>query len=544
MSAFLEIASFFVNHGTWVAAGSALAIGVAMLAPLARARPTKRGFTLPTSSPATATYLQANAQPGPKADPMELLRSYARSRGSHVVVLGSRFDEQDTAPTDSTAKQLRIETLLHSYRDIPKDKPIDLVLTRSLPWSVGDTRRVARVLDAHPSKVTAIIPFQILGPLGLLAFAADEIIMSEHAAIVPDVMLTGAHLAALAKKKRSLMSPEALLELFKREQGVRETEWLAGLLLKSRGVRRWRRLARSISRGAFNGITPLRMEDLKAWGLQVTSGGFVETLALSDVAVQVLASKDNVPGPALKVAPTCVRTCPIGEVRDAMVALEQQRGSRVISIIHAGNMTEDGLDTGTTAEALKAIRSVPAGTDIDIILHTPGGSALGASQIIRALKAHKGRKTFFVPYDAFSAGTMLALTGNEIFMSDLASLGPIDVQFGHEPAAAFESLLHHKRPKDIEDDFLVTAMRARQTIRRCHENAKAAMKGSYSRFRAERIARTLNTGYLSHDFPLMYQEARMIGMHVRLGVPHEVFTIVNSFLERDDRFCSVIHCPD
>jgi hypothetical protein len=227
-----------------------------------------------------------------------------------------------------------------------------------------------------------------------------------------------------------------------------------------------------------------------------------------------------------------------------MVALEKKRGSRVISIIHAGHMSEPWLNAGTTAEMLKAIRAVPAGVDIDIILHTPGGDALGAGQIVRALQAHKGRKTFFVPYEGFSAGTIMALTGNEVFLSDIAALGPIDVQFGDTAAAALESLLHHKRPKDIEDELLVLAMRARQAIRQCHENARGAMRGSYSRFRAERIARTLNSGYLSHAFPIMHQEARMIGLHVRLGIPDEVFTIVDSFLTSGSRFCSVIHCPD
>ena len=182
--------------------------------------------------------------------------------------------------------------------------------------------------------------------------------------------------------------------------------------------------------------------------------------------------------------------------------------------------------------------------DLDIILHTPGGSALGASQIVRALKAHKGRKTFFVPYEAFSAGTILALTGNEIFMSEVASLGPIDVQYGNVPAAAFASLLKYKRVRDIDDDGLRLAVKADNAMRVYHKKAVALMKGNYSRLRAERIARTLNSGHLSHGFPLMYKEARMTGLHVRLGVPEEVFTIVDSAIARDDGFCSVIHCSD
>lgn len=70
------------------------------------------------------------------------------------------------------------------------------------------------------------------------------------------------------------------------------------------------------------------------------------------------------------------------------------------------------------------------------------------------------------------------------------------------------------------------------------------MKGNYSRGRARRIARTLNDGYLSHGFSIMYEEARKIGLNVKLGVPEEVFTIVDSFLFESGNFCSVIHCAD
>ena len=545
VSTFFEIIGFFVDHSVWVAAGSVMAIGAAMLAPALLSRSTSRKLALRTASATNQPHLSGSTVPGQVADPMDLLHAYARKRRSHLLMLDTPSEAESKSEKAEGSELILLEAFLFNYRDIPKDQPIDVVLGRSLRASVSAVRRIARILDAHPAKVTAIVPFQVVGPIGLLALAADEIVMSEDAAIVPDDDITAARLAALARKKRSQMSAQSVVSLLYLEHKVRETEWLAGLLLKSRRVRRWKRVARSISRGTYNVISPLRPEDLRSWGLKVTTDGFIETLATSDVAVKVLASRQEVSGPAIKVAPTCTATCPVGDTRDAMIALEQQRGSRVIAMIHGRGMSEPWLDKGTTAEALKAIRAVPAGIDIDIILHTPGGSALGASQIVRALKAHKGRKTFFVPYDAYSAGTILALTGNEIFMSEIATLGPIDVQFGEiGSAAALGSVLRHKWIKDIDDDLLVLAMHAQRTIRQCHENALAAMKGTYSRFRAERIARTLNSGYLSHGFPLMYQEARMVGLNVRPGVPKEVFAIVEGFLTQPGGYCSVIHCPD
>lgn len=541
MSALFDAVGFYLDHGGVIALTATTVASLLALAPVAVRKLRRASIGTGTTNPSLPDA-PASLQAAPSADPQELLRSLARARKSHVVVLGAV--EQERVAGADNPDPILLEEFFYHYRHIPKEQPIDLLLVRQLFGSVSAIRHIARVLDAHPGKVTAIIPFQFFGPVGLLALAADEIMMPADAALVLDIKDVAATLSAASLKTRRHMSEAALVQLHGLEQDARETEWLAGLLLRSRRVRRWRKIAREIGRGAFHNGHPLYAEELRSWGLKVATAGLLDEIQLSNDTVKLLSSKRAANGPTVSIAPTCSAACPIGDVRDAMVSLETTRGTRLVSIIHSEGMSEKWVDSQTTAEAIKAIRATPADMDLDIILHTPGGSALGAGQIVRALKAHKGRKTFFVPYKAFSAGTILALTGNEIFMSEIASLGPIDVQFGKIPAVALASLLKHKRVRDMDDDALKLAVQADTAMRGYHKNAVALMKGNYSRLRAERIARTLNSGYLSHGFPLMYQEARMTGLHVRLGVPEEVFTIVDSALARDDGFCSVIHCPD
>jgi membrane-bound ClpP family serine protease len=48
--------------------------------------------------------------------------------------------------------------------------------------------------------------------------------------------------------------------------------------------------------------------------------------------------------------------------------------------------------------------------------------------MVDALMQHRGRIRVFIPYKAYSAGTLLALTGHEIYMSPYAHLTPIDTQ--------------------------------------------------------------------------------------------------------------------
>ncbi len=77
-------------------------------------------------------------------------------------------------------------------------------------------------------------------------------------------------------------------------------------------------------------------------------------------------------------------------------------------------------------QVLRAIRMTPPEMPIDLIVHTPGGLALAATQIANALVRHKGSVRVIVPHYAMSGGTLLALSADEIIMDPNAVLGPVD----------------------------------------------------------------------------------------------------------------------
>jgi len=68
------------------------------------------------------------------------------------------------------------------------------------------------------------------------------------------------------------------------------------------------------------------------------------------------------------------------------------------------------------------------GDKIDIILETPGGYAEITEQIIEYMRRRFSDVAFIIPGAAMSAGTIMAMAGDEILMSPLSSLGPIDAQ--------------------------------------------------------------------------------------------------------------------
>jgi len=584
--ALLELSSVFGlvrDHAPLIAAVTAIPMLSVMswqlVAKRTRAESTRPARPLELLASASS-LLETGASEQP--DPIRLFEDFARKRGAHVLVLPSTNAGSTQLALDSKvgeAVDVRFGDFLRAYRHIPADMPIDVILPydRALPlWFVT---RAARLLASHGAKVTAFVPHQVFGATCLLLFAVNEIRIWRDAALVFDLEDTRAAIKAARLKGRARMEDQALLELHGTLQSARETKRLAESLLKSRGVRRSRAIAQSIADGRFHDGNPARTQDLRAWGLNVKVADVIEDLELPDArlpSITLASAQSNFVGQSSRVAPTCSDACPVGDVRDAMVALENRRHSKVISIIHAAGTSSGMLDQQTTAEALKAIRATPPGTNLDIILHTPGGLALGADQLVRALKEHRGRKTFFVPYEAYSAGTILALTGNDIIMSSMGTIGPIDTQipvdnssvnqllaiieeprnaFGlirgyfrtgslpsHLPAAALASLLRYKRPKKIGDHFLRLAVYARDRMVEDHAKALALMSGNYTRRAASRIAHFLNDGTLSHGYPVQFEEARAVGLHVSLAMPEEVYTIVDSFLFQPGDFCSVIHC--
>lgn len=66
---------------------------------------------------------------------------------------------------------------------------------------------------------------------------------------------------------------------------------------------------------------------------------------------------------------------------------------------------------------------------LDLILHSPGGTAEAAESIVEYLRKRFTDIRVVVPHAAMSAATMVALAADEIVMGQHSQLGPIDPQF-------------------------------------------------------------------------------------------------------------------
>jgi hypothetical protein len=90
------------------------------------------------------------------------------------------------------------------------------------------------------------------------------------------------------------------------------------------------------------------------------------------------------------------------------------------------------------------INSIPIyKTSIDILIHSPGGSPDATERIVSILRNRFSEVHFLIPHSAYSAATMMALSGNSITLHPSATLGPIDPQLldpqnGYVPARSIK----------------------------------------------------------------------------------------------------------
>ncbi len=180
-------------------------------------------------------------------------------------------------------------------------------------------------------------------------------------------------------------------------------------------------------------------------------------------------------------------------------------------------------------EILRAIRMTPKDSPIDLIIHTPGGLVLAATQIAKALNDHPAETRVIVPHYAMSGGTLIALAADKIIMDPNAVLGPIDPQLGQYPAPSILNVLKKKDINKVDDQTIILADVADKAIRQVRDFVYSILKDKYGDEKAKELSEILTEGRWTHDYPITYEHARELGLHVETGIPEEVYRLMELY---------------
>lgn len=119
------------------------------------------------------------------------------------------------------------------------------------------------------------------------------------------------------------------------------------------------------------------------------------------------------------------------DIEQALVDLELVRKRPCICYLAnvIKPLDRTGIDTEDDLPFSELVSSVsPECRDVDVLLVTPGGSGQQVNQFVSALRPRFDHVGFLLPSRALSAGTLWALSGDEIIMDARAYIGPIDPQ--------------------------------------------------------------------------------------------------------------------
>ena len=220
----------------------------------------------------------------------------------------------------------------------------------------------------------------------------------------------------------------------------------------------------------------------------------------------------------------------------AIRAVEKLHGTRVITMIHRqekrslfGFAVARQIDLEDAQTIIAAIKSTPEDMPIDFVIHTPGGLVLAAMQIARAVEAHKAKVTVYVPVYAMSGGTLIALAADEIVLGEFSVLGPIDPQIAGLPAASIIKARDSKPVESVFDLTLVLADVAEKALAQVKQGAVELLTPRMERSAAEALAAKLAGGHWTHDYALTAQEARALGLPVKVGMPPEVMQLMSLY---------------
>jgi ClpP class serine protease len=259
-------------------------------------------------------YLEASRQ--------RLIEKIERKRGSRVILLVHR-EETMSLLGFPIARYIDIndsEQVLRAIHMTDSDVPVDLIL-HTPGGLVLAALQIARAIDRHKGKVTVFVPHYAMSGGTLIALAADEIIMSDHAVLGPVDPQLGQYPAAsllkvIKSKPIAEVDDETLVLADQSEKAIIQLRGSVNSILTSKvGEERAEELAHVLTEGTWTHDYPITFDVAQQLKLPVSSAMPDEVMQLMGLYPQPIRRQASVeylskprhfeqPGPGLSGGPT------------------------------------------------------------------------------------------------------------------------------------------------------------------------------------------------------------------------------------------------
>ena len=234
---------------------------------------------------------------------------------------------------------------------------------------------------------------------------------------------------------------------------------------------------------------------------------------------------------------------------DSLEKLETLRGSRALLFACQDRppfpKSFDDSDLAVLYDCLNTLGKVER---LDLVLHSAGGKVTVTRRLYTLLRQYAQELTVFVPHKARSSATLLCLGANEIVMTPLSELGPLDPHIsaassGQGPAVLSAEDIRAYRAVAEEWFGITTEAHRMELFKGLSERIFPTTLSNFYRAdkqmwqfacefltsqlpratqaQREAVADKLVSGYFEHDYPIMLDEAAALGLEARASTTEE-----------------------
>jgi len=116
------------------------------------------------------------------------------------------------------------------------------------------------------------------------------------------------------------------------------------------------------------------------------------------------------------------------EKKELIKKIEELRGSKVITYLTSDR--QGPINARVAMDIIpiisKQLRQIGKVENIDLFLYSTGGDTMVPWRLVSMIREYCNKFSVLIPYKAHSAATMISLGADEIVMTDLSELSPID----------------------------------------------------------------------------------------------------------------------
>jgi hypothetical protein len=177
---------------------------------------------------------------------------------------------------------------------------------------------------------------------------------------------------------------------------------------------------------------------------------------------------------------------------------------------------------------LLTIITVKKQKECNIIIHTEGGQCSAIDAVSRLLSESKCKINTFIPQYAYSAGTLIAICGNKLYMNWYSLLGPIDSQIYYDDEESFSAkyVKEFNNKDGTESKDFLKGLQAKAYHNDDEELLENILKNNTNKGKIKK--RLLNTKF-SHLKSYTRNDIKEMGLPVINDVPKKIMEIFDLY---------------